>query len=102
MWLVTRLIKFFFTSNDVTGQMDEMTMEADTDEWRLSSGEPVDQREEPLGSLNGNPETDDKENNNGINTDEIQAVRYDFRKYNETYTHMLKLYALIDKSNRIW
>ena len=54
-------------------------MEADGDECCLSSGEPV-RREEPLGSMNG---TDDKENNNGINKDEIQAVRYDFRKYNE-------------------
>jgi len=35
------------------------------------------QREEPLGSVNGQPETDDKENNNGINPAETQAVRYD-------------------------
>ncbi|XP_035525386.1 ensconsin-like isoform X10 [Morone saxatilis] len=56
------------------GQMDDMTMEGDTDECGLSSGEPVEQREEPLGSVNGKPETDNKENNNGISTDEPQAV----------------------------
>lgn len=55
-------------------QTDEMTMEADTDECCLSSGEPVLQREDPLGSVNGKPETDDKENNNGLSTDETQAV----------------------------
>lgn len=70
---------------DVTGQMDDMTMEADTEECSLSSGDLVE-REEPLGSVNGKPETDDKENNNGISTDEIQAVRYDFRKNNESHT----------------
>lgn len=63
-------------------------MEADTDECGLSSGEPVEQREDPLGSVNGKPETDDKENNNGMSTDEIQAVRYDFRKDNETHTEL--------------
>ncbi|XP_051277058.1 MAP7 domain-containing protein 2 isoform X12 [Dicentrarchus labrax] len=56
------------------GQMDDMTMEGDTDECGLSSGEPVEQREEPLGSVNGKQETDNKENNNGISTDETQAV----------------------------
>lgn len=49
-------------------------MEADADECGLS-GEPMEEREEPLGSVNGKPETDDKENNNGISTDETQAVR---------------------------
>ncbi|XP_030001538.1 MAP7 domain-containing protein 3 isoform X13 [Sphaeramia orbicularis] len=46
----------------------------ETDEGGLSSGEPIAQREEPLGSVNGKPETDDKENNNGVSTDETQAV----------------------------
>nr|XP_046262295.1 MAP7 domain-containing protein 2 isoform X13 [Scatophagus argus] len=55
-------------------QMDDMTMEANADECDLSTGEPVEQRQEPLGSVNGKPETDDKENNNGISTDETQAV----------------------------
>uniref|UniRef100_UPI0037E7E935 ensconsin isoform X2 n=1 Tax=Semicossyphus pulcher TaxID=241346 RepID=UPI0037E7E935 len=55
-------------------QSDDLTMEADADECGLSSGELVQQREEPLGSVNGKPETDDKENNNGMSTDETQAV----------------------------
>lgn len=56
-------------------------MEANKDESEgLSSGEPVPQQEEPLGSFNRKPETDDKENNNGINTDETQAARYIYRK----------------------
>ncbi|KAM7389248.1 hypothetical protein PAMP_023238 [Pampus punctatissimus] len=54
--------------------MADFTMDADGDECGLSSGEPVAQREEPLGSVNGKPGTDDKENNNGICTDETQAV----------------------------
>lgn len=69
--------------------MDDMTMEADTEECSLSSGDLVEQREEPLGSMNGKPETDDKENNNGISTDEIQAVRYVFRKSNEIHTESI-------------
>lgn len=42
-------------------------------EFALSSGEPVEKREEPLGSVNGKPETDDKENNNGVQDGESQA-----------------------------
>lgn len=60
--------------------MADFAMEADGDECGLSSGDPLAQREEPLSSVNGKPETDDKENNNGISTDETQAVRYDYRK----------------------
>lgn len=62
------------------GQVDDVTAEAEADKCGLSSGEPMDRREKPLGSVNGKPETDDKENNNGISTDETQAVRYNFRK----------------------
>lgn len=62
------------------GQMSDMTMVADTDECALSSVEPLEQREEPLGSLNGKAEPDDKENNNGISSDEVEAVRYDWIK----------------------
>lgn len=58
----------------------EPEADRDADVCGLSSGEPVVRREEPLGSVNGKPETDDKENNNGISTDETQAVRYNFRK----------------------
>ncbi|KAM7417407.1 hypothetical protein PAMA_017184 [Pampus argenteus] len=61
-------------SKNQTDDMADFTMEADGDECGLSSGEPVAQREEPLGSVNGKPGTDDKENNNGICTDETQAV----------------------------
>lgn len=73
-----------FISLDIAGQIDDETAEADGDECGLSSGEPVEQREEPLGSVNGNPETDNKENNNGIDTDETQAMRYDRIKDNQT------------------
>ncbi|XP_070769542.1 ensconsin [Enoplosus armatus] len=59
---------------ETMSQTDDLTMEADTDECGLSSGEAEEQREEPLGSVNGKPETDNKENNNGISTDETQAV----------------------------
>ncbi len=62
-----------------------MTVEADTDECHLSSDETV-KREDPLGDVNGKPETDDKENSNGISTDETQAVRYDFKNNHETTT----------------
>ncbi|GAA6223023.1 ensconsin-like isoform X2 [Lates japonicus] len=61
------------TKIDGLAQVDDIAGEADRDECSLSSGEPVKQ-EEPLGSVNGKPETDDKENNNGISTDETQAV----------------------------
>lgn len=73
------------SSIGITGPMDDLTMEADAEECGLSAGEPGEQREEPLGSVNGKPETDDKENNNGMSTDEIQAVRYDVRKYHDTH-----------------
>ncbi|XP_039669079.1 MAP7 domain-containing protein 2 isoform X8 [Perca fluviatilis] len=59
---------------ETQSQTDDLGMEDDKDESSLSFGEPVAQREEPLGSVNGKPETDDKENNNGISTDETQAV----------------------------
>ncbi|XP_028271751.1 ensconsin isoform X2 [Parambassis ranga] len=49
---------------------NDIAMEADKD----ACGEPAAQREEPLGSVNGKSETDDKENNNGTSTDETQAV----------------------------
>ncbi|XP_078145425.1 uncharacterized protein map7d3 isoform X1 [Centroberyx gerrardi] len=65
------------TKVDDTAQTGDVAMETDIanrDECGLSSGEPMAEREEPLGSVNGKPETDDKENNNGISTDETQAV----------------------------
>ncbi|XP_034738635.1 MAP7 domain-containing protein 2 isoform X13 [Etheostoma cragini] len=59
---------------ETQSQTDDIGMDDDKDENSLSFGEPVAQREEPLGSVNGKAETDDKENNNGISTDETQAV----------------------------
>ncbi|XP_042275038.1 MAP7 domain-containing protein 2 isoform X8 [Thunnus maccoyii] len=61
-------------SKTQTDEMADFAMDADVDDCGLCSGEPVAQREEPLGSVNGKPEADDKENNNGISTDETQAV----------------------------
>ncbi|XP_029703361.1 MAP7 domain-containing protein 2 isoform X19 [Takifugu rubripes] len=52
--------------------VDDSTTEADADDCSLSSGEPADQREEPLGSVNGKPETDDK-NQEARSTDGVQA-----------------------------
>ena len=64
---------------DIIGQTDDVCTEDDKEddkeECGLSSGEPLD-------SVNGKPETDDKENNNGISTDETQAVRYGNRRDN--------------------
>lgn len=51
-------------------------MEAEADECSLSSGEQAEQREEPMGSVNGKPELDDKENTEAQSTDEVQAGRY--------------------------
>ncbi|XP_031718540.1 ensconsin isoform X4 [Anarrhichthys ocellatus] len=58
---------------ETQSQSDDIAEEDDKDESGLSSGEPEAQREEPLGSVNGKPEMDDKENNNGISTAETQA-----------------------------
>ncbi|KAF3838605.1 hypothetical protein F7725_010373 [Dissostichus mawsoni] len=53
---------------------ETQSQEEDKAECDLSSGEPAAEREAPLGSVNGKPETDDKENNNGMSTEETQAV----------------------------
>ncbi|XP_077956767.1 uncharacterized protein map7d3 isoform X19 [Gasterosteus aculeatus] len=60
---------------ETQSQSDGMAMEDDDkDECGLSSGEPEARREEPLGSVNGEQEAHDKENNNGRSTAESQAV----------------------------
>lgn len=51
-------------------------MEAEADEGSLSSGKQAEQREEPLGSVNGKPESDDKEYTEAQSTGEVQARRY--------------------------
>uniref|UniRef100_A0A1A8GA30 MAP7 domain containing 3 n=1 Tax=Nothobranchius korthausae TaxID=1143690 RepID=A0A1A8GA30_9TELE len=51
-------------------EMDDITTETDKDS--VLSDEPVESREEPVGSVNGQSEAEDKENN-GTDTDEIQA-----------------------------
>ncbi|XP_065814568.1 ensconsin isoform X8 [Labrus bergylta] len=61
-------------NSDTLSQSDDIPLEEDTEECGLSCGDLGNQREEPLGSVNGKPETDDKENNNGMSTDETQAV----------------------------
>ncbi|XP_010727887.3 MAP7 domain-containing protein 2 isoform X10 [Larimichthys crocea] len=60
-------------NSETMSQMDDMAVETYTDECGLSSGEPVEE-DKLLGSVNGKPETDDKENNNGMSTEETQAV----------------------------
>ncbi|XP_020779073.1 ensconsin isoform X2 [Boleophthalmus pectinirostris] len=47
----------------------EALAEAEKAVCELSSGEPIPQ--EPVCSVNGNPETEDKENNNGLSTEEL-------------------------------
>ena len=63
--------------NQICSSIDIIGQDEDKAECDLSSGEPAAEREAPLGSVNGKPETDDKENNNGLSTEETQAVRYD-------------------------
>ncbi|XP_075902524.1 uncharacterized protein map7d3 isoform X16 [Nelusetta ayraudi] len=69
------------TGGDTVGQLDGLAAKEEAAEEQsanaeggLSSGELQGQPDEPLASVNGQPETDDKENNNGINTDETQAI----------------------------
>ncbi|KAK7922495.1 hypothetical protein WMY93_009397 [Mugilogobius chulae] len=51
----------------------EVVVEAEKDVCELSSGEPTPQTEAAVCSVNGNPETEDKENNNGLSTDAAQT-----------------------------
>ncbi|KAF7660596.1 hypothetical protein LDENG_00278760 [Lucifuga dentata] len=68
------------TADDInyesTAQTDDLAVAdvASKDGCGLTSDEPIACREEPLGSVNAKPVTDDKENNNGISTDETQPV----------------------------
>lgn len=55
--------------------LDDATLEADAEECSLSSGDQAGHREEPLGSVNGKPETGDTKNSEGQNTDGVQAGR---------------------------
>ncbi|XP_026185765.1 ensconsin isoform X7 [Mastacembelus armatus] len=59
------------TKIDGIAQTYDADMEVSRDECVLSSGELVAQRE---GSVNGKPENDNKENDNGISPDETHAV----------------------------
>lgn len=61
-------------ADDTVGQLENLAADADVDKCGLSSSEPQGQRDEPLGSVNG--QLEDKENSNGINTEETQAIRY--------------------------
>lgn len=54
--------------------VDDSATEADADDCSLSSGEQVEQGEEPLGSVNGKPENDDK-NEEAQSSDGVQAGR---------------------------
>ena len=54
----------------------------------LPSDGPMGEREEPLGSVNGKPEVDDKENNNG-STEEPLAVRCVLTHTHTHLTHQL-------------
>lgn len=56
--------------NDIIDQMEA------EDECSLSSGEQAEQREEPLGSVNGKAESDEPEKTEAQSTDEVQAGRY--------------------------
>lgn len=63
---------------DAVGQQDDQTAKdqaAYADKCGLSTSELQGQPDEPVASVNGQPETDNKENNNGINADETQAIR---------------------------
>lgn len=60
---------------DIIDQLDDATTEAEADGCNLPLCEQAEQREEPLGSVNGKPESDDKENTEGPSIDEVQAER---------------------------
>lgn len=55
--------------------LDDPALEADAEECSLSSGDQAEHREEPLGSVNGKPETGDKKNSEGQSTGGVQAGR---------------------------
>lgn len=84
-------VSFKSICSTVVAQTDDITTDADKDECvldSLASGEPEVEQEEPLDTVNGKPETDDKENNNGMSTEETQAVRYECRKDHGDKTHI--------------
>lgn len=58
---------------DTGGQQEAQA--ADANECSLSTSEVQEQPEEPAASENGQPEAENKENNNGINAEETQAIR---------------------------
>ncbi|XP_056457154.1 ensconsin isoform X3 [Gadus chalcogrammus] len=55
---------------DADGEADA----AKEEECCVAGGEPVSERQTPVGSVNGQSDTDDKENNNDMSTDGTQAV----------------------------
>lgn len=91
MWIY---IILSVSSFDVIADTDDTSTENDKDECALSSGDLAAQRVEPLGSVNGKSEADDKENN-GISTDETQAVRYDWAVDTETVHIIVKLLEIV-------
>ncbi|KAJ3587877.1 hypothetical protein NHX12_011472 [Muraenolepis orangiensis] len=62
---------------DDTVQEEDVAVETDVakeEQCLVVPGETMREREPPVGSVNGQSDTDDKENNNGISTEESQAV----------------------------
>ncbi|KAM3613279.1 uncharacterized protein V6R79_023346 [Siganus canaliculatus] len=58
-------------NSEAANQMDDLPDESDQND--LLSSELLEEREEPLGSVNGQPEMDNKENDNGRSTEDTQA-----------------------------
>ncbi|XP_059918967.1 ensconsin isoform X9 [Gadus macrocephalus] len=59
---------------DADGEADGEADAAKEEECCVAAGEPVSERQTPVGSVNGQSDTDDKENNNDMSTDGTQAV----------------------------
>lgn len=70
-------------------------MEAEADECSLSSGEQAERRDEPLGSVNGNPESDEKEDAEARSTDEVEAGRYAADALVPSSFRLLSIYSKI-------
>ena len=76
---------------DVDGEADAAKEE---EERSVAAGEPMSERQAPVGSVNGQSDTDDKENNNDTGTEGTQAVRYGTHPANYclweiTYIHIV-------------
>ena len=76
--LTSSILVFCCVEDDMVhhGDADGEADAAKEEECCVAGGEPASERQTPVGSVNGQSDTDDKENNNDMSTDGTQAVRY--------------------------